>query len=95
MTHVSYVGVAGDTGEPLGEDPAPPLVRLRLEDDVHPGSLEPEVEPADPAEERSDIHSPSHRPASPGVTGWWWVPGRNTVTRAHVLLSLMLRGPRR
>jgi len=53
--------VAGDAGPVLGEDAAAVGIDLAEGDGSHSGSLEPEAEPADPAEEIEDIHQAAMR----------------------------------
>lgn len=60
FTNVSDVVIAGDAGESLGEDTAPPGVGLREEGVSHTGALQANVHPADAAERGASDHS-EHR----------------------------------
>jgi hypothetical protein len=46
----AHVGMARDTGPMPGKDPPAVLVLLALPHNAHPGTLEAEIESADPAE---------------------------------------------
>jgi hypothetical protein len=52
-----HVVVGGYVGPVVREDCAGVLVDLALPHDVHPGTLEAEVETADPTEQRADVHA--------------------------------------